>query len=165
MNNVMPAETPQLMPVLFVGHGSPMNAIEENSFSKTWQEIGKTLPRPEAILCISAHWETRGTFVTSVQKPETIHDFYGFPEQLYEVQYPAPGSPRLAKDIREQSRTLKIGADTSRGLDHGCWSVLKHFLPLLYVLAQAETHDNPSFFNDSCVYGSISMTSLKINLT
>lgn len=89
------------MPVLFLGHGSPMNAIEENEFVKGWQEIGKTLRKPNAIICVSAHWETKGTFVTAMEKPKTIHDFGGFPEELYEVQYPAPGSPEAARGIKD----------------------------------------------------------------
>ena len=87
------------MPVLFVGHGSPMNAIEENEFVTGWRNIGKTLPKPNAILCVSAHWETRGTLVTAMEKPPTIHDFGGFPKALFDVQYPAPGDPALAERI------------------------------------------------------------------
>jgi 4,5-DOPA dioxygenase extradiol len=130
-NNIMiPSESTSSMPLLFVGHGSPMNAIEENSFSRTWKDLGKTLPNPSAILCISAHWETRGTFVTSVEKPPTIHDFYGFPDALFDLQYPAPGSPQLADKVRHLSTSLKVGGDSAWGLDHGCWSVLKHVYPL-----------------------------------
>lgn len=117
------------MPVLFLGHGSPMNAIEENEFVAGWREVGKTLPRPQAILCISAHWETRGTLVTAMEHPPTIHDFGGFPPQLYEVQYPAPGSPELAAETRKILTKTEVGLDHKWGLDHGCWSVVKHLYP------------------------------------
>jgi 4,5-DOPA dioxygenase extradiol len=116
-------------PVLFVGHGSPMNAIEENEFVKGWRNIGKTIQKPNAILCISAHWETRGTFVTAMEKPKTIHDFGGFPQALYEVQYPAPGSPDLAKETKALINKTEVGLDDKWGLDHGCWSVVKHLYP------------------------------------
>jgi 4,5-DOPA dioxygenase extradiol len=122
-------DSTEQMPVLFLGHGSPMNAIEENEFVQGWREIGKTLPKPNAVLCISAHWETRGTFVTAMKKPKTIHDFSGFPEELFEVQYPAPGSPGLAKEIKDSVKKTDIGLDTSWGLDHGAWSVVKHLYP------------------------------------
>ena len=117
------------MPVLFVGHGSPMNAIEENEFVEGWRETAKSLPAPSAILCISAHWETNGTFVTAMEKPKTIHDFGGFPEELYQVQYPAPGSPSLAGEIKNIVRKTEVGMDDKWGLDHGCWSVVKHLYP------------------------------------
>jgi len=117
------------MPVLFVGHGSPMNAIEENQFVKGWREVGKTLPAPTAILCVSAHWETRGTYVTAMEHPRTIHDFGGFPQQLFEVQYPAKGSPELAEVTQDITTKTEIGLDEKWGLDHGCWSVLKQFYP------------------------------------
>jgi 4,5-DOPA dioxygenase extradiol len=117
------------MPVLFLGHGSPMNAIEENEFVTGWRNISKTLPAPEAVLCISAHWETNGTFVTAMEKPKTIHDFGGFPAELYQVQYPAPGSPSLAGEIKNIVRKTEIGMDDKWGLDHGCWSVVKHLYP------------------------------------
>jgi 4,5-DOPA dioxygenase extradiol len=117
------------MPVLFLGHGSPMNAIEENEFVHGWREIGRTIPRPGAILCISAHWETRGTLVTAMDDPVTIHDFGGFPKALYDVQYPAPGSPGLAKEIKKIIKKTDVGLDEKWGLDHGCWSVVKHLYP------------------------------------
>lgn len=117
------------MPVLFLGHGSPMNAIELNEFSKGWRNIGETLPVPKAVLCISAHWETRGTYVTAMERPRTIHDFGGFPQALYDVQYPAPGSPDLAESVRDQITDVQIGLDESWGLDHGAWSVIKHLFP------------------------------------
>ena len=117
------------MPVLFFGHGSPMNAIEENEFVKGWREIGKTLPRPNAILCVSAHWETRGTFVTAMQKPNTIHDFGGFPQALFDVQYPALGSPELANETKNIITKTTVGLDQKWGLDHGAWSVISRLYP------------------------------------
>jgi 4,5-DOPA dioxygenase extradiol len=117
------------MPVLFVGHGSPMNAIEENEFVSEWRTLGKSLPWPESILCISAHWETRGTFVTGMAKPVTIHDFGGFPRALFDVQYPAPGSPELAKETKSIIKRTEVSLDEKWGLDHGCWSVVKHLYP------------------------------------
>jgi 4,5-DOPA dioxygenase extradiol len=118
------------MPVLFIGHGSPMNAIEENEFSLSWQNIAKLIPLPKAVLCISAHWETNGTFVTAMQKPKTIHDFGGFPQELFSVMYPAPGDPALAADIKKSVSYTKVGLDEKWGLDHGAWSVIKHMYPL-----------------------------------
>jgi 4,5-DOPA dioxygenase extradiol len=117
------------MPVLFIGHGSPMNAIEENEFVQGWRNIGRTLPRPHTILCVSAHWETRGTFVTAMEKPRTIHDFGGFPKALFEVQYPAPGSPELAIQTREMIKKTEVGLDEKWGLDHGAWSVINRMYP------------------------------------
>ena len=122
-------ESTATMPVLFLGHGSPMNAIEENEFVAGWREAGRTLPRPNAILCISAHWETRGTFVTAMEKPATIHDFGGFPQRLFEVEYPAPGSPELASETKRIISKTEVGLDLKWGLDHGCWSVVKHLYP------------------------------------
>ena len=117
------------MPVLFLGHGSPMNAIEENEFVRGFRETGKDIQKPEAILCISAHWETRGTHVTAMEYPRTIHDFQGFPQELFNVQYPAPGSPVLAKEIKNLIQETDIGLDEHWGLDHGAWSVIKHLYP------------------------------------
>jgi 4,5-DOPA dioxygenase extradiol len=117
------------MPVLFVGHGSPTNAIEENEFSRAWADAGKSVPRPRAILCVSAHWETNGTEVTAASLPGTIHDFYGFPRPLYEVSYPVPGAPELARRVRETVRGARVRLDPDRGLDHGAWSVLRRMYP------------------------------------
>jgi len=117
------------MPVLFIGHGSPMNAIEENEFVAGFRKIGKEITRPKAILCISAHWETRGTFVTAMEHPKTIHDFGGFPKELYDVQYPAPGSPELAKETQSLIQKTGVVLDENWGLDHGAWSVVKHLYP------------------------------------
>ncbi|MEO8002950.1 MAG: 4,5-DOPA dioxygenase extradiol [Arenimonas sp.] len=118
-----------LMPALFIGHGSPMNTIEDNEFSRSWLKLGQTLPKPKAILCISAHWETMGASVTASPNPETIHDFYGFPKALFDVQYPAPGSPELANQIANLMNGEKINLDMERGLDHGTWSVLHPMYP------------------------------------
>lgn len=117
------------MPALFVGHGSPMNAIEYNEFSKGWKTITGNIPTPTAILCISAHWETRGTYVTAMEQPGTIHDFYGFPKTVSDVNYPAPGSPALAELIIQSMQSEKVQADHQWGLDHGCWSILTHMYP------------------------------------
>jgi len=117
------------MPVLFLGHGSPMNAIEENEFVQGFRKVAKEIPRPAAVLCISAHWETNGTHVTAMEKPKTIHDFGGFPKELYEVQYPAPGNPELAKETKNLIEKTKVGLDDKWGLDHGAWSVIKHMYP------------------------------------
>jgi len=117
------------MPVLFLGHGSPMNAIEENEFVEGFRRIEKEIPKPAAILCVSAHWETRGTFVTATEKPRTIHDFGGFPKALFDVQYPAPGAPELARDTKKIITKAEVGLDEKWGLDHGAWSVIKHLYP------------------------------------
>jgi 4,5-DOPA dioxygenase extradiol len=119
----------QKMPVLFLGHGSPMNAIEENEFVTGFRDIGKDIPKPTAILVISAHWETKGTFVTAMEKPRTIHDFGGFPQALFNVQYPAPGSSDFAEETKRIIRKTQVGLDDKWGLDHGTWSVVKHLYP------------------------------------
>ena len=116
-----------LMPALFLGHGSPMNAIEENEFVQGFRKIGQEILKPIAILCVSAHWETNGTQVTAMSSPKTIHDFGGFPQALYEVQYPAPGSPELAQELSQ--KLIATQKDMSWGLDHGFWSVVKHLYP------------------------------------
>jgi 4,5-DOPA dioxygenase extradiol len=122
--------SPSPMPVLFMGHGSPMNAIEENAESQTWEKLGKELPAPRAILCISAHWETAGTRITALAQPPTLHDFGGFPPELFAVRYPAPGDPELAEAIREQLKpVVPAEADHERGFDHGVWSVIRQMYP------------------------------------
>lgn len=119
----------QRMPTLFAGHGSPMNAIEDNAFRRSWERLGRELPKPAAILCVSAHWETRGVYVTTSARPETMHDFFGFPQALYDVDYPAPGAPALAARVRECVATAEVHPDRGRGLDHGAWSVLTAMYP------------------------------------
>ena len=114
------------MPALFIGHGSPMNAIEDSEFSREWAERGQSL-KPKAILCISAHWETRGSRITAMPQPKTLHDFYGFPKELFDFVYPAPGSPELAARI--QAAIPAIELDSEWGLDHGSWSILCHMFP------------------------------------
>ena len=115
-----------MFPTLFIGHGNPMYAIEENEFTRKWRKLGQSLPKPKAIVVISAHWETVGTFVTAMPNPRTIHDFYGFPPSLFDVQYPASGSLELARELSEKT-SAKL--DYEWGLDHGTWSVLKHLFP------------------------------------
>lgn len=117
------------MPVLFLGHGSPMNAIEENEFVAGFRNVAKNIPLPQAILCISAHWFTRGTKVTAMEMPPTIHDFGGFPPALYQVQYPAKGSPALAAETKALLQPTHVDLDEKWGLDHGAWSVIKHLYP------------------------------------
>lgn len=117
------------MPVLFLGHGSPMNAIEENQFVAGFREQAKHIPKPKAIICISAHWFTKGTKITSMKMPETIHDFGGFPQALFDVQYPAPGNPELAAETQTLLQPNTAVLDESWGLDHGAWTVLMHMYP------------------------------------
>ena len=122
-------EEEEKMPVLFIGHGSPMNAIEDNIFSKRWQQMGKEIPIPKAVVVVSAHWLTKGTMVTAMSNPKTIHDFGGFPQALFDVQYPAPGSPELATEIQKLITNPAVELDHDWGLDHGTWSVVKHMYP------------------------------------
>jgi 4,5-DOPA dioxygenase extradiol len=124
-------ETPSMrMPILFLGHGNPMNAIQDNLFTQKLTQLGQSIPRPQSILCISAHWMTKGTWVTHMTHPKTIHDFFGFPKELFEVEYPASGNPTLAAAIQHAVRKPKIHCDNENwGLDHGTWSVLKHLYP------------------------------------
>ncbi|MBN2615133.1 MAG: 4,5-DOPA dioxygenase extradiol [Bacteroidales bacterium] len=119
----------ETMPVLFLGHGSPMNAIEENEFVENFRKLASNLPTPSSILCISAHWYTRGTFITATERPKTIHDFYGFPKELYAVQYPAHGNPRLAKEVKQLLQPVYSEETDEWGLDHGTWSLLKNMYP------------------------------------
>lgn len=123
------AETDTKMPVLFVGHGSPMNAIEDNEFSQYWKKLATEIEKPKAVLCISAHWLTKGTFVTAMEKPKTIHDFGGFPQSLFDVQYPAPGEPKIASETAKLITSTTVALDHEWGLDHGTWSVVKHMYP------------------------------------
>ena len=117
------------MPVLFVGHGNPMNAILDNEFSRSWQKIGTNLPKPQAIVVISAHWLTNGTHITDAPKQQIIYDMYGFPDELYRAEYKASGSPELAKILQKQLLEYEAKLDSTWGLDHGTWSVLKHLAP------------------------------------
>jgi 4,5-DOPA dioxygenase extradiol len=117
------------MPAIFFGHGNPMNALARNAWTEGWAAIGASLPRPRAVVCVSAHWYLPATLVTAQATPRTIHDFGGFPRELYEVKYPAPGEPQLARRVQELLAPVPVGADTRWGLDHGTWSVLCHVFP------------------------------------
>ena len=117
------------MPALFIGHGSPMNALERNRYTEVWRTLGAALPRPKAVLCISAHWLTRGLAVTAMPNPRTIHDFGGFPQALFDMRYPAPGNAALAQRVCEVLQPLPVALDMEWGLDHGAWSVLVHLFP------------------------------------
>jgi len=121
--------SPVRMPALFVGHGSPMNALEDNRHTRVWKKLGESMPRPKGIVAVSAHWYTRGTAVTAMAQPKTIHDFYGFPPALFAQQYAAPGDPVLASRVQALLRPVAVAADQEWGLDHGTWSVLVHIYP------------------------------------
>lgn len=122
-------ENGQMMPVLFIGHGSPMNGIEDNDFSRTWSAMAREIPVPKAVLVVSAHWFTRGTQITAMEAPPTIHDFGGFPKALYEVQYPAPGNPLLAKETAAMIHSTEVSLSHDWGLDHGTWTIIRHMYP------------------------------------
>lgn len=122
-------EQDEKLPVLFIGHGSPMNGIEDNEFSQTWSKMGKGMTRPKAVIVVSAHWLTRGTHITAMEDPKTIHDFGGFPQELFDVQYPAKGNPELAKETAKLITSTQVGLDHDWGLDHGTWTVVRHMYP------------------------------------
>lgn len=129
LDELKKAEYTQQMPVLFIGHGNPMNALYDNAFTKKLHAIKNSITKPKAILVVSAHWLTRGTFVSTNPSPKTIYDFGGFPDELYKVKYEPKGSPELAKELKEKVDYTKVGEDASMGLDHGAWTILKHIYP------------------------------------
>lgn len=139
------------LPALFVGHGSPLNALRDNPWSRAWARLGRELPRPQALLAISAHWYVPGTAVTAMATPRTIHDFGGFPRELFEVRYPAAGDPALAQRVAQLLAPLAVTADTSWGLDHGSWSVLCHMYPdadVPVVQLSIDAREPPQFHYD-----------------
>ncbi len=119
----------KMMPVLFIGHGSPMNGIEDNEFSARWKKMAKEIPAPKAVLVVSAHWLSSGTRITAMDFPKTIHDFGGFPQELFEVQYPAPGNPAIAAETKKLVKMTSIEEDHDWGLDHGTWTIVRHMYP------------------------------------
>src|SRR5215210_300706 len=123
------AEQGHVMPVLFVGHGSPMNGIEDTAFSRRWTQMAKEIPTPKAVIVVSAHWFTKGTQITAMDFPKTIHDFGGFPKELFAVQYPAPGNPVLAKETAALLHSAHVELDHDWGLDHGTWTIVRHMYP------------------------------------
>ena len=138
-----------LMPAIFFGHGNPMNALSKNAYTECWASIGKSIPRPKAVLAISAHWYIPACAVSASRFPETFHDFGGFPEALYQVEYPAPGSPELALHVKDLLSPVIVGIDESRGLDHGTWAVLRHVFPDadIPVVQLAIDKTQPPFFH------------------
>ena len=122
-------QSPIRMPVVFIGHGSPMNTLLQNRYTDAWRRLGESMPKPKAVLAVSAHWYVNGTAVTAMERPKTIHDFGGFPQELFQFEYPAPGDPALALRVRELLAPIEVARDMSWGLDHGTWSVLAHVLP------------------------------------
>lgn len=122
-------QTGTVMPVLFIGHGSPMNGIEDNEFSQRWKQMAQSIPEPKAVLVVSAHWLSKGTQITAMEFPPTIHDFGGFPKELFDVQYPAPGSPVLAKEMASIIHSTHVEMDHDWGLDHGTWTIVRHMYP------------------------------------
>ncbi len=128
LSNILPSSD-SLMPVLFVGHGSPMNGIESNQFSDYWKKLATEIEKPKAVICVSAHWLTKGTHITAMDFPKTIHDFGGFPQALFDVQYNAPGDPALAQETKELITSIPIELDHDWGLDHGTWTVVRHMYP------------------------------------
>ncbi|MGV3631470.1 MAG: 4,5-DOPA dioxygenase extradiol [Bacteroidota bacterium] len=142
-------ETDSTMPVLFIGHGSPMNALESNIYTQNWKKIAGEIEKPKAIICISAHWLTKGSFITAVDNPLTIHDFGGFPDELFAAQYPAPGLPGLAKETQSLFPENLLHLDMEWGLDHGTWSILKQMYPLadVPVLQLSIDYDRPASYH------------------
>jgi 4,5-DOPA dioxygenase extradiol len=128
-DKIIDLDRSETMPALFIGHGSPMNALEDNNFTRGWKELGKKLPKPKVILVISAHWLTEGTFVHEAVRPKTIHDFWGFPEELYKINYDCPGAPDMARETKSIITKTSVGSDLNWGIDHGTWVPLLRLFP------------------------------------